>query len=276
MLAVYDLSCNGLREPRGVVGEPRLSWRLGSSEAGVEQFACQVVVTSMQTADVAWDSGVVCSRHPEVRYAGAPLVPGDQYVWFVTVWDAEGEQAYGAPTAFMCGDGDDDAWSEWPPQRKGMVWTSDAQLNEVVEEASGYQNLAGTLAMPYVWDVGDNESGHLVATNQCAEVVLRAWREWVGLADHSPGFETVRIAPPEECDLQFVQASLLIPQGMLFIRWERIDAAMNLCAMRGSCATRRLQVSIPPGVRGTLLLGDKRVEVASGKHVLFDKDDDKA
>lgn len=260
MLAVYDLSCNGLREPHGVVGNPRFSWRLGSDRAGASQAAYRINVTSMGTGDVVWDSGKVRSDRAQTRYAGAPLVTSDQYVWFVAVWDDAGEQAYGTPSAFLCGDKGEEPWGEWLPQRRGMVWTSDERLNQAVEEASQYQRLVGTLAMRYVWDVGDDESAQCERSNKSSRTVEHAWRNVVGLVEHSADFATARIQPPSKselpCELQFAQGSLLIPQGLLFVRWEQDHDA------------RRLQVSMPPGVSGTLVLGTKQVEVVSGQHVL--------
>lgn len=256
MLAVYDLCCNGLREPCEVVGAPRLSWRLGSSRTGTAQSAYRITVTSMGTGEVSWDSGVVHSSRSEARYEGEPLAKGERYVWFVAVWDSYGDQAYGTPSAFLCKGAQQGEWAVWPPQRRGMVWTSDDQLNQVVENASGYQQLIGTKAMRYVWDVGDDEAGPCEVSNKSSQTVELAWRNVVGLVGHADDFSELRIALPNRDGLEFAQGTLLIPHGLLVIRWEFLDDET------------RLRVSIPPGVRGTLVCGGTHTDFVSGRHTL--------
>lgn len=258
MFVVYDLACNGLREPVGVTGVPQFTWRLGSDRAGARQAAWRVVVTSMRTGTTAWDSGRVLGGEARAVYDGERLEPNEQCVWFVTVWDDANEQAHGTPSAFVCGGPGDSPGSAWDRQRVGMVWTSDERLNDAIEASSAQQRIAGTAAERLVWASAGDEApaGGELAVNDDDELVRWAWRDAVGLRGLWPDDGRARICVPTSCDLTFAQGTLMVPCGMLLIRWERVGADLEL------------RVSLPPGMRGTLGIGSRTLDVESGQHVL--------
>ncbi|MBO7675432.1 MAG: hypothetical protein J6S63_10560 [Atopobiaceae bacterium] len=258
MFVVYDLACNGLREPCGVTGTPLLSWRLGADRTGARQVAWRVVVTSMLTGEPAWDSGRVFDERCRVAYGGKPLSAGEQCVWFVTVWSDANEQTHATPSAFVYGSPGDAPCSAWGRQRTGMIWTSDERLNDVLEVSGTHDRLRGTAAEGLVWSVEapGAPTKHAYAVNDDDEFVRWAWRDVVGLASHWPDFGRVRLRVPATCELAFAQGTLMVPQGMLFVRWERIGAGLELRA------------SLPPGVSGSMSIGVLSQEVGSGQHVL--------
>gem|GEM_PF-4666490 len=256
MFVVYDLSCNGLREPHGVTGVPVLSWRLGTDRAGTRQVAWRVVVTSMRTGKTAWDSGRVFGDKNNALYEGDALEPNEQCVWFVTVWNDANEQAHGTPTAFVYGADGDKIASDWPPQRTGIIWTSDECLNEVLEASSAYDGIRGTAAERLVWNAVQHSANEQVLQNDNAAFVEWAWHEVVGLTSFWPDYSRVRMRVPESCNLAFAQGTLMVPQGMLFMRWEQ-------------AGTRRiLRASLPPGVSATMACGSTVREVGTGQHVI--------
>lgn len=258
MFVVYDLACNGLREPAGVTGAPTFSWRLGSDRAGTRQAAWRIVVTSVRTGSVAWDSGRVVGQRPRAVYAGERLEPDEQCVWFVTAWDDEDEQAHGTPSAFACGSTGDRLRSSWGRQRVGMVWTSDERLNDAMEASSAHERIAGTAAERLVWAVAGTEAlaDERCVANEYDELVRRVWEDVVGLRGICQDGGRVRICVPTSCDLAFAQGTLMMPCGMMFIRWDRVGDGLEL------------RVSLPPGVCGTLGIGSTTRDVGSGRHVL--------
>ena len=94
-VTVGELRCEHLENPQGIdAAPPRLSWQLASSERGVKQTACQILVASSEAklksgaADL-WDSGCVAGDSSVLLpYAGQPLASRQQCFWKVRVWDA--------------------------------------------------------------------------------------------------------------------------------------------------------------------------------------------
>ena len=84
---VYDLRCEGLKEPLGIDGtEPHFSWKI-RSEKPMEQAAFEIEV-----GPGLWQSGKVeSSEQVMVPYGGAPLAARQQAWWRVRVWDAAGK-----------------------------------------------------------------------------------------------------------------------------------------------------------------------------------------
>ena len=97
---VDQLRCEYLEDPLGIdTPQPRLSWILASSERGVKQVACQILVARSEAAlktnqaDL-WDSGKVASDETaQIRYAGQPLRSRERCFWKVRVWDQRGQSA---------------------------------------------------------------------------------------------------------------------------------------------------------------------------------------
>jgi alpha-L-rhamnosidase len=117
---VGDLRCEYRIDPLGIdVVEPRLSWRIQSSDAaarGLRQSAYQVLVAS-SAADLKadrgdlWDSRRVGSDQSTlVLYRGKPLTSRTQCHWKVRVWDADGRAS---------------AWSEPGKWSMGLLEPSD-------------------------------------------------------------------------------------------------------------------------------------------------------
>lgn len=195
MLTVFDSLCNDLREPTGVWGGVRLSWRLGSDRVGAYQTTYRVVVVSLSSGDVVWDTGKVASSANEVAFAGEPGEAGDIYSWFVTVTDDAGNKAYGVPSAFVWGAPGDVPVSEQGPQRRGFVWSSDEQLNEALEE------------------------------QDVAELTDPVWVDDLGVVVEG---DFVRVCPRVPPRFAFLQGSVLISRGLLVVRCERVEAGVRL------------------------------------------------
>jgi len=89
---VYDLKCEGLREPLAIdSAEPHFSWKI-SSQRPMEQVAFEIEVASSLSALKSgkadlWSSGRVQS--PEqimVPYDGSPLRSRQLCWWRVRIW----------------------------------------------------------------------------------------------------------------------------------------------------------------------------------------------
>ncbi len=97
------LLCELLAEPeRTVIADvaPELSWIVNSAEAGDDQTAYRIQVT---TGDkLVWDSGRVESdQSVSVEYGGQPLAANGTYVWRVKVWTKRaGESPWSEPQRF--------------------------------------------------------------------------------------------------------------------------------------------------------------------------------
>ena len=95
-LKVDGLKCEYRNNPLGLdTPQPRLSWRLESTERGQRQTAYQVLAAtspeflSKEKGDL-WDSGKVhSSESVHVVYEGQPLRPGQRVYWRVHAWDRE-------------------------------------------------------------------------------------------------------------------------------------------------------------------------------------------
>ena len=101
MFSVYDLTCNGMRDPMGTHAPFRLSWCLGSDEAGFDQTSYRLRVTSMESGESLWDSGWVESSDNEVVFYGDALEPGEIGIWFVEAKDTVGVKVCSIPGCFQ-------------------------------------------------------------------------------------------------------------------------------------------------------------------------------
>lgn len=197
MLTVFDSLCNDLREPQGVWGRVRLSWRLGSDRVDAFQKTYRVVVVSLSSGEVVWDTGKVASSANAVAFDGKPGGAGDIYSWFVTVTDDAGNKAYGVPSAFVWGSPGDVLTSEYGPQRKGFVWSSDEQFNEELEEQDE------------------------------ADLTDPLWADDLGVVVEG---DFVRVCPRVPPRFEFLQGSVLISRGLMIVRCERVKTGVRLAA----------------------------------------------
>lgn len=91
---VKSLVCEYKKNPIGLdVKNPRLSWKIKSTERGFLQKAFQVQVAEFENVllggrELLWDSGRVESDESiHVRYDGAELCSGQRCYWRVRIWD---------------------------------------------------------------------------------------------------------------------------------------------------------------------------------------------
>jgi len=89
-----DLRCDYAVNPLGVdATNPRLFWKLSSTERGQTQTAWQILAASsmeklQQDQCDIWDSGRQTSPDSiQILYAGTPLASAEQVFWKVRVWD---------------------------------------------------------------------------------------------------------------------------------------------------------------------------------------------
>ncbi|MDO4537620.1 MAG: alpha-L-rhamnosidase C-terminal domain-containing protein [Coriobacteriales bacterium] len=238
MFTVYDLRCDGLRDPKGISGRPTLSWRVGSDRTRARQTWWRVLVTSAETGRCLWDSGVVATDDCAVTYAGAPLEPGEVCVWCVEAGADKSEQATSVPAAFFCAETGSVPTSEAGPACESILWTSSERLNEELgREAEG-------ATLPKASE--------------------RLWHEVLGVRASEHDANSFVITPQLERGLAFVQGSRLEPRGLLVVRWERESGTSDASAP----ALVRLEVTLAPGMSATLVLADDTRELCSGHHVL--------
>lgn len=115
-LSLYELTCEYRTHPIGIeASQPRLSWKIKSTESNVIQTAYEVRVSKQSgrwNKDAAvWQSGKVQrSQSILVPYEGASLESGQRYYWQVRVWDNHGNKS---------------AWSKVQWWEMGLLRTSD-------------------------------------------------------------------------------------------------------------------------------------------------------
>ncbi len=105
-VGVEQLRCEYAFEPLGVeAAEPRFSWEIVSSERGVAQRACQILVASRRAdldkkGALLWDSGWIrSSESQQIAYQGAALKPGARYYYKVRIETNRGEISPWSPVA---------------------------------------------------------------------------------------------------------------------------------------------------------------------------------
>jgi alpha-L-rhamnosidase len=94
-LIPIDLRVEHVSDPLGVdQAQPRLDWKLESTDQGAAQTAYQIEVSGM------WDSGkIVSDRSIAIPYGGPALESGKTYQWRVRVWDQDEQQSPWSGTA---------------------------------------------------------------------------------------------------------------------------------------------------------------------------------
>ena len=93
-----SLRCEYRINPQGIdEAQPRLTWRVESSERGQKQTAYRILVATSQDLLKAnmgdlWDSGKISSSETiNIAYAGKPLVSRQPCFWKVCTWDKDGK-----------------------------------------------------------------------------------------------------------------------------------------------------------------------------------------
>jgi alpha-L-rhamnosidase len=104
---VRDLKCEYLVDPVGIdVTQPRLSWKIVSTESNVLQTAYEIrVAATLQalegSANLLWNCGKVNSNQSvNVDYNGQVLSPMQRVFWQVRVWTGKGKPTQWSAPAF--------------------------------------------------------------------------------------------------------------------------------------------------------------------------------
>lgn len=105
-LQVADVRCEYKVNPLGVdIENPRLSWKINSSERNITQSAYRILVADnplilRKNIGNIWDSKKVnSSASIQVQFKGKALQPAKTYYWKVMVWDNKAAQSQWSPTA---------------------------------------------------------------------------------------------------------------------------------------------------------------------------------
>lgn len=104
---ITDLQVNNTVNPAGVDDDaPVFSWKMESDALCAAQTAYRLTVTAANSLVTAlqWDSGIVESAvSTGIVYEGTPLKPATRYLWYVTVWNEQGNQIKSEPAYFETG-----------------------------------------------------------------------------------------------------------------------------------------------------------------------------
>lgn len=105
-----DLRCEYLDNPLGIeTVNPRLSWKINSTERNVAQVSYQILVASSpeklkKNEGDLWDSGVVDTDETlNIVYKGKKLQSRDKCFWKVKVSTSNGETAWSKPATWTIG-----------------------------------------------------------------------------------------------------------------------------------------------------------------------------
>ncbi|MBL4559933.1 MAG: dihydroorotase [Labilibaculum sp.] len=114
---VKELVCEYHSNPLGIdVVQPRLSWKLFSSENEVMQVAYEIRVADspakLKSKNLIWSTGKVnSSQSVNVVYGGTALVSMQQLYWQVRVWNNKNKRtAWSEPASWEMGILDSDLW----------------------------------------------------------------------------------------------------------------------------------------------------------------------
>ena len=128
-LRPVELRCESAANPLGIdVAQPRLSWKLTSSQRGARQTAYQIHVFSRAALEATnktpdlWDSGKVASDETVlIRYAGRELPTSQQAFWTVRVWDQNDQPS---------------KWTDSQTWTMGLVGTNDLKAEWICAPAT--------------------------------------------------------------------------------------------------------------------------------------------
>lgn len=103
-LSVYDLNCEYLFNPVGIgIQNPRLSWKIKSSERDILQSAYSIRVSKSPAMvnEMVWESGKITSSESNlVSYNGPDLQSTTRYYWQVMIWDNNQNTSDWSPVAY--------------------------------------------------------------------------------------------------------------------------------------------------------------------------------
>jgi alpha-L-rhamnosidase len=106
---LIEMTCEHQQKPVGIeTKNPRLSWKIKSSDRNIAQTAYQIRVATNQVFEkktLVWDSGKTPSNESILQtYKGTPLQSGKVYFWQVKIWDNQGrESAWSSPSSWEMG-----------------------------------------------------------------------------------------------------------------------------------------------------------------------------
>jgi len=105
---------------------------------------------------------------------------------------------------------------------------------------------------------GTVNPGNMTSFNHYALGAVAAWlhRRVAGIAPAEPGYRTIRFAPELRGPLTYARASHHTPYGLAAIRWE----------LGPDGASVVLDVTVPTGTSGRIVIPGREVEVSSGHH----------
>src|SRR6266576_3668378 len=111
------LRCEYRVNPLGIdEAQPRLTWRVESSDRGQKQTACEILVASgaallkQNTGDL-WDSArIATDQTVNLVYAGKPLASRQACFWKVRVWDKNDRATWSQPASWTMGLLQPDDW----------------------------------------------------------------------------------------------------------------------------------------------------------------------
>ncbi|RUS42639.1 family 78 glycoside hydrolase catalytic domain [Cohnella sp. AR92] len=148
-IEIYELTCNHKTNPVGIDDrEPRLSWKLRSTDRGFLQGAYRLQAAEDESfaQPPVWDTGKVESGQSVlVSYKGEALRPRTRYFYRVKVWGANGaESEWSAPAFFETAYYSEEEWG-------GADWISyplpaDEQGNEPIAYLRKSIRLKGPIA----------------------------------------------------------------------------------------------------------------------------------
>lgn len=151
---LYDLRVDDLVCPVGIdTPHPIFSWKTSSDRLGWRQSAYRIVVrtdgagihdSERPDEEIVWDSGrVTSSVSVGIAYEGSALRPSSEYLWEVTVWDADGAAAFSSSrfeTGLLCSEAfRDAAWISFPEEALGgdTAYTIDFDF-KILQGAQGF------------------------------------------------------------------------------------------------------------------------------------------
>ncbi len=114
MYQIYDMKCDGMKAPSGIINEhPVFSWRLRSDRNGDRQAAYQILVTDQQ-GKIVWDSGI-CPEGmvSSAVYQGPQLETHTPYCWQVKSISALQGETLSEPQLFTIGNAENSWSASW-------------------------------------------------------------------------------------------------------------------------------------------------------------------
>ncbi|NQV31524.1 MAG: family 78 glycoside hydrolase catalytic domain, partial [Phycisphaeraceae bacterium] len=195
-----DLQCEYLGNPLGIdVLEPRLSWKMESSQRVQKQTAFRILVASSQdrldqNQGDLWDTGRVDSDQSiQVAYAGKPLGSRMQCFWKVRVWDKDGKPcAWSSPASWSMGLLED---ADWRAAWIGYDATPDEITNMPIPGNKGKGKFKPYLPSPHLrkeFSVSKKISRASLYVTAQGHVEMRVNGERVGDEYFTPGWTDYR------------------------------------------------------------------------------------